>query len=324
MPMCVTRDWLGRAALGLMSGALALSVLTTGGSSTPGMGARAALAEDIDCYNDRDLYDMPECIERRAIDIANGEQPSEAQAAPQNADGTPQIGNQETQNQPAQGASNPPAQGASNPPAQGASNPPANQQSNTTPPPSQQAAAPAGDDEDEDEDAPAPPRGPLTDPRQALLLLADAGKEATEYKNEDGTDKWGKFANSRYERDRSSGASALGPNVIETKVWVTKDAETAKQLFQEQAAVKNFPERKEGVKGPVEKLKPPSVGEEFAFIGGFWQDEKVWQHWRFVIRRGSAVAVVYLFGREEFFQDQKDKAWTGHGDWYKTTVAERM
>jgi hypothetical protein len=323
MPMRVTRDWLGRAALGLMSGALALSVLSTGASSTPGMGARAALADEIDCYNDKDLYDLPECVERRAIDIANGEQPNEAQAAPQNADGTPQIGAQPTSTPQSgsQGSTEPPAQGASNPPAQGASNPPANQQTTSTPPPSQQAAAPA--DDDEDEDAPAP-RGPLTDPRQAVLTAADAGKEATEYKNEDGSDKWGKFSNTRFERDRSTGASSLGPNVMESKVWVTKDAETAKQLFKEQAAVKNFPERKEGVKGPVEKIKPASYGEEFAFIGGFWQDEKVWQHWRFVVRQGNAVAVVYLFGREEYFQDQKDKNWTGHADWFNKTVAERL
>lgn len=318
MPMRVTQDWLGRATLGLMSGALALSVLTTGASTTPPMGARAALAEEIDCYNDLDLYDMPECIERRATDVANGEQPSEAQAAPQDSEGQPVlVETQDAGTSPAQGAANPPAQGASTPPIQENGTP----TGQATTPPAAQQTAPA-DDEDA-EPAPAP-RGPLTNPRQAVLTAADAGKEATEYKNEDGNDKWGKFTNTRFERDRSTGASALGPNVMDSKVWVTKDAETAKQLFKEQAAVKNFPERKEGVKGPVEKIKPASVGEQFAAIGGFWQDEKIWQHWRFAIQRGSAVAVVYLFGREEFFQDLKDKNWTGHADWFTKTVEERM
>jgi hypothetical protein len=157
-----------------------------------------------------------------------------------------------------------------------------------------------------------------------VLTAADAGKEATEYKNEDSTDKWGKFAHTRFERDRSSGASTLGPNVIDNKVWVAKDAEAAKQLFKEQAAVKNFPERKEGVNGPVEKIKPTSYGEEFSFTSAFYQDEKIWQHYRFVIRQGNVVAVIYLFGREEFFQDEKDRGWTGQGDWFTSKVFHRM
>jgi hypothetical protein len=304
----VTRDWLGRAALGLMSGALALSVLATGTSTTPGTGAGVALADELDCYNDRDLYDLPECVERRATDIANGEQPNESQAAPQDGDGSQQTG----------------AQGTGNPPAQEAGNPPANQQTTGAPPASQQATAPAGNDGGDEGDAAEPPRQPLTDPRQAVLTAADAGKEATEYKNEDGSDKWGKFAHTRFERDRSNGASALGPNVMDSKVWVTKDAATARQLFKEQAAVKNFPERKEGVQGPVEKAKPTKYGEDFAYIGGYWQDDKIWQHWRFVILQGNSVAVVYLYGREEFFQDVKDGSWTGQGDWFTSTVFNRM
>lgn len=319
MPKRVTRDWLGRATLGLMSGALALSVLATGASSTPGMGARGALADELDCYNDKDLYDLPECVERRALDRQNGEQPNEAQAAP-GGDPNQQAGTQDSGNQSSQGqqqtqtTNNPPAQTA-NPPAQ-TNNPP--QQANNTPPPAQN-----GDDDEDGEQEP-PPRGPLTDPRQAILTAADAGKEATEYKNEDGTDKWGRFAITRYERDRSNGASALGPNVIHNQVWITKDAEAAKQLFKEQAAIKNFPERKEGVKGPVEKLKPTKYGEEFAAIGGYWQDDKIWHHWRFVIRQGNVVSVIYLFGREEFFQDTKENNWTGQGDWYTSTVFHRM
>ena len=42
------------------------------------------------------------------------------------------------------------------------------------------------------------------------------------------------------------------------------------------------------------------------------------------MRQGNVVAVVYLFGREEFFQDQKDRGWTGQGDWYTSKVFHRM
>lgn len=304
MPMRVTRERLSRVALGLMSGALSLSVLVTGAGGAPAGTARAALAQDLDCYNDKDLYNLPECVERRALDRAEGNQPRDAQAGPQ---GDQPPSNQESAGQPSQEASGPP--GPSNPPAQQASS---------------QPSAPQGGDEEEEDEEEERPRPPLSDPRQAILTIADAGKEAVTYKDEDGSDKWGRFANTRFERDRSNGASALGPNVIDTKIWLAKDVESAKQLFKEQAAVKNFPERKEGVKGPVEKIKPTKYGEEFAYVGGYWQDDKVWQHWRFVIRQGNVVAVLYLFGREEFFQDNKDKNWTGQGDWFTSTIFHRM
>ena len=78
--------------------------------------------------------------------------------------------------------------------------------------------------------------------------------------------------------------------------------------------------------GSVEKIKPTSYGEEFSFVSGGYQDDedKVWQHYRFVMRVGNVVSVVYLYGREEFFQDQKDKNWTGQGDWFTGAVFHRM
>ncbi len=327
MPKRVTREWLSGVAQGLASGALALSVLSWGGSALPPAAAPTALADEIDCYNDKDLYDLPECVERRANDKKTGNQQNEAQGATgtptpdaQAGGGSPPSGGGESQQS---SGSTPPSGGSQQ--AGGGSPPPAgggNQQTGGgSPPPSgggQQAAS--SDDEEEAEK----PRGPVTDPWQVVLKLEDAGKEATQYISDEGTDKHGKFARTRYERDRSNGASTLGPNVIDSKVWITKDAEAAKALFKEQAAIKNFPERKEGVTGMVEKIKPASYGEEFAYVGGYWQDEKVWQHHRFVIRQGNLVSVVYLFGREDFFLDEKDKGWTGQGDWYTAAVFHRM
>ena len=82
MPKRVTRNWLSRVAGGLASGALALSLLVTGGSSAPGAGVRPVLAEEIDCYNDKDLYNMAECAAKRELDRKTGNAPNEAQGAP--------------------------------------------------------------------------------------------------------------------------------------------------------------------------------------------------------------------------------------------------
>jgi hypothetical protein len=317
MPKRETHEWLSRVGVGLTSGALALSVLSSWGSTLPAPGARAVHAEDIDCYNDKDLYDLPECIERRMLDTKSGNGRNEAQGAGEaSANGGEQQGGGQPQNS---GGGNPPA--ANNPPAgggqQASGGQPQQQQQQ------QQAPQPSGGG-DSDEDKPEPPRGPLTDPKHAVLTIQDAGKEATQYIADEGSDKYGKFVRNRFERDRANGSSAIGPNVIDSKVWVAKDLETAKTLFKEQAAIKNMPERKEGVQGPVEKIKPPSVGEEFAFDTGFYQDDKVWQHYRFVFRQGTSVGVLYLFGRQELFQDAKDRTWTGFADWFSKTMVERM
>jgi hypothetical protein len=326
MPKRVTRDWLSRAAMGLTSGALALSVLTAAGGTASPAGVRSALAEDIDCYNDKDLYDLPECVERRANDRKGGMQQNEAQGATGQGTEAPGGGQQQSAGgqQPSGGGQQQASGGNQGAPAGGGQQ----QQSAGGPPPpsgggSQQPAQAAA--EEEDDDAPEV-HMPATDPKQVVLKIGDAGKEATQYLSEEGSDKYGPWARTRFERDRSNGASALGPNVMDSKVWITKDVETAKTLFKEQAAVKNFPERTEEAKGTVDKVKPPAFGEEFSFVTAYYEDRdsKVFQHYRFVSRVGKAVAVVYLFGREEFFQDQKERTWTGEGEWYYKAVIERM
>lgn len=323
MPKRVTTTWLSGVARGLTAGGLALSVLSTGGV-LPTASAPRAFAEEIDCYNDKDLYNLPECIEQRAVDDkqgmgrreAQGAGPDAQQAGQSGGDTGQQSGGQPSGGNPQQQAGSPPQQ-TNNPPQQ-ATNPPSQSS-----PPQQQAANPPAQNDSEGEQAERP-RGPITDPWQVVLTVADAGKEATQYISEEGNDKYGRWARTRFERDRSTGASTLGPNVMDSKVWIAKDANAAKELFKEQAAIKNFPERKEGINGPVEKVKPTSYGQEFSFIGGYFQDEKVWQHYRFVILQGNVVSVLYLFGREEFFLDPKDKGWTGQGDWFTAALFHRM
>jgi len=182
----------------------------------------------------------------------------------------------------------------------------------------------AAEEQAASEQAAVAPTGP-SNPKDIVFKMADAGKEATQYLNQDGTDKYGPWARTRFERERTTSASTLGPAVIDTRAWVAKDVETARALFKEQAAIKDFPERKEPTKGPNEKTKPPKVGEESSVVTQYWQDEdnKTWQHYRFVIRNGTNVAVVYLFGREDFFAD-KDKKWNGQGEWYIQEITNRL
>src|SRR5688572_873250 len=260
MPKRVTRDWLSRVAAGLASGALALSLLAPGGWSAPGAGVRPVSAQELDCYNDKDVYGMAECAAQRELDRKTGNAPKDAedpQGAPagsseQTAGGQQGEGGQQ---QASGGGQSQPTGGGQSQPSGGG----------------QQQAAQGGEEEEEEEKP--TPRPPVTDPRTVVLTIADAGKEATQYLNEEGTDKYGKWARTRFERDRSNGASALGPNVMDSKVWVAKDVETAKALFREQAAIKNFPERTEKVQGLVEKLKPTKYGEEFSYVGGYLVDD---------------------------------------------------
>src|SRR5689334_13543108 len=105
MPKRVTRDWLSRMAWGLTSGALALSMLTAAGGSASMTGVRSALAEDIDCYNDKDLYNLPGCVERRNLDKKGGMAQNEAQGA--GSQNTDQSGGGEQQS----GGGSPPSGG---------------------------------------------------------------------------------------------------------------------------------------------------------------------------------------------------------------------
>ena len=259
---------------GATRGLLALAVLGLGASTQVQLGtwaptSRVVLAEEIDCIDDKDNFDLPECVQQREA------AQREAEAAQRARD----------------------AQQASNDQAT-----------------ADQAARPA---------ASAP-----SNPNDIVFTLKDAGKEATQYLSEEGTDKHGRWSRTRHERERSKTASTMGPAVMDTRAWVTKDVEAAKALFKEQAAITNFPERKEPLSGPNEKIKPIQAGEEYSVTTQYFQDDdgKVWLHFRFVIRNKANVGVLYLFGRDDFFAEKKEnqRKWNGQGDWYITEFANRI
>jgi hypothetical protein len=176
-------------------------------------------------------------------------------------------------------------------------------------------------------DAPPPPdsQAKQTDPTLIVFQIGDAGKEAYQAMNDGKEVDNAQWARTRFERDRETGTSRLGPNVIDTQAWVAKDVEAAKAIFKVQAAIKNFPERssKERVQGPNDRFKQPeNLAEETFGVSGYYQDDddKVWRHYRYGFRKGKNVAVIYLFGREDLFDE-----WTPGVDlWLARTYAGRM
>ncbi len=244
----------------LTRGVLALALLGFGASSPATHWSSSIYADEVDC-EDRDNYDLPECVQERQ----------------QNA---------------------PPEEVAPPPPEEGEGPPP---------------------------DAPPWPdkTAKQTDPALIIFQLADAGKEATQYEWKTGTDEFGTWALSRFERGRDLSSSRLGPNVIYTKAWVAKDVEAAKKLFKQQADIKNFPVRSRGelVSGPNEKFKFEKYAEETAARSAYFDgDDWVGRHYWFVHRKGTNVGVLYLFGREDLFEEWNK----GIDDWFSRTFAGRL
>ena len=179
-------------------------------------------------------------------------------------------------------------------------------------------------------DAPPPPDtvAKAGDPAAIIFTLEDAGKEATQFLAEQGTDSRGGWARSRFERARDLSASRLGPNVIDTRAWVAKDVEAAVAIFKEQAAIKNFPERTgaEKITGPNERFKYENVAEETSGVSSYFEDGNgaIWHHDRLVVRKGKNVAVLYLFGRADGRNEENNILTNGLVDWFARKLAGRL
>lgn len=158
--------------------------------------------------------------------------------------------------------------------------------------------------------APPPPESPAAtgpgSPRDVLFNLADAGKEATQYKNDEGTDAKGAWARVRYERRTDTGsADTFGPRVIDHQVFIAKDVETARQIFQENKDRNaTFPEQdRNDARGGtfpwnnIENLVEQTVA--ISACNDCNAKDQVMLHHRIVQQRGRAVSVLYLYGRDK-------------------------
>lgn len=144
-------------------------------------------------------------------------------------------------------------------------------------------------------------------PRDIVTFDDEAGKAAFSTKDEDGSDSFGEFTHRRWNRDRDNEDVRVGPIITDSKVWVTKDVETAKRLFkQETDKNKEFPEREDNAKGPFpfkvgEGPKLEEVAEETSALSACRDCDSIGSidiHHRIVIRTGKYVATTYIYGRE--------------------------
>jgi hypothetical protein len=155
--------------------------------------------------------------------------------------------------------------------------------------------------------APPQPTGPVIfngSPVDILFTLADAGKEATPYKFEEGSDARSRWARARYERRSDTGSQdTLGPRVIDHTVYVTQNFEQAKQLFTEEVAKnEKFPEQaaRDARKGSfkwdlVNLVEQTGALSACNDCGG---KDQLMLHHRIVQQRYNIVSVIYLYGRE--------------------------
>jgi hypothetical protein len=189
------------------------------------------------------------------------------------------------------------------------------------------AAKPSGGDP-----APKPtaaPTGPPTDvdPKEYLAKIADAGKGAEEVEKEakKGSDATSVWASNRIERDRSWANYNSGPVTIASKIIITRDAEAAKKIFEDEKKLnEKFPEAKDKVGGKFDfnMAGDQDVGEEAAGLSScissgceVKDDDENLIHRRMVFRLQNFVGVVYTFGMS---------APEGNTQLYSRLFAEKM
>src|SRR4030095_15855337 len=90
-----------------------------------------------------------------------------------------------------------------------------------------------------------------TDPTAIVTFYDEAGKQAQTVADEVGSDQFGDGAHRRWTRDRDNEDKYVGPVVTDSKVWIAKNVEMAKKLYQQQADVNiKMPEREDDANGP--------------------------------------------------------------------------
>ena len=139
------------------------------------------------------------------------------------------------------------------------------------------------------------------DPAEIAITNDEAGKSILSLVEKDGSDDYGRWLERRWERDRDNEDVRVGPIITHNKVWVARDVEAARSLFNEQVGkMQDFPEAWDKHKGPF-AWEIEQRGDEIAALSACDDCEGksgVNLHHRVVMRKGNLVTVMYIFGRE--------------------------
>jgi hypothetical protein len=167
-----------------------------------------------------------------------------------------------------------------------------------------------------------------SDPTEIVTFHDEAGKQAQTVKDDAGSDLFGAWAHRRWTRDIDNEEKYVGPVITDSKVWVAKDVETAKKLYQQQADQnQKMPERDYDAKGPfawvvregprIKDFSDEGTGASACRHGACDEPGKVFTHRRVAIRVGKYVATVYLYGRDETATPEL-------AIWFARKMSERM
>jgi hypothetical protein len=149
---------------------------------------------------------------------------------------------------------------------------------------------------------PTPARAADASPRDIVTTDDEAGKQAARAVDKDGSDDRSSWVEIRWERDQESPDFKTGPATVDTTLWIAHDLTSAKAIYQEQVAKNpDFPEAFYDHKGPY-PLDVPKLGDEMSGLSACRDcnaKDEIFLHHRVVVRKGAAVATLYLYGSEQ-------------------------
>ena len=168
---------------------------------------------------------------------------------------------------------------------------------------------------------PADPLLVTDNPKDLALKVEEVGKRAELKRQKDGKDARGTWYEARYERGGTGSRFYEGPVTISSYVFVAKDVESARQVYQEQIALNTkIPEAdNKGVGDKFELKGSDGIGDESQGISacerGCNLDGEIFVHKRIVFRTYNAVSVVYTYG---LAVDE------GNTDWYTIDFSQTV
>ena len=158
-------------------------------------------------------------------------------------------------------------------------------------------------------------------PKEIAIRLEETGKRAELKRQKDGKESRGSWYEVRYERGGTGSRFYEGPITFYSYVFVAKDEESAKGVFQEQIKLNDkMPEASPvGVGDKFELKGGDGVGDESqgrsACEKGCNLDGDIFVHKRLVARSYNVVSVIYTYGLSV---DE------GNTDWWAITLSETV